>query len=438
MISAFVRRPIATILLAVGLALSGIGALTLLPVAPLPNIDIPTIFIQANLPGANPETVSSSVATPLERHLRAISSVTEMTSSSRVGNTQIVMQFDISRNIDGALRDVQAAIQASMSDLPSSLRNPPQARKVNPASQPILVLAMTSSTLSPAQIFDSASNILQQRLSQIQGVGDATPQGATQPAIRVELNPLAVFKYGINLNTVRGAISSANAGANSPKGALEQGDQRIQVYSNDNASEAKDFRDLIIAYRNNSPVRLSDVAEVYDGQENTKNMGVANGKPAVLIQITQQPGSNVIEVVDRIKAILPDLQRSLPPAIDPIMVVQDPTVSIRNSVRDVEVTLVLSTFLVVLVVFFFLRNLPATSVPAVSVPLALFGTFSLMYALGYSLNNFSLMALIVSTGFVVDNAIVVLENVTATWKKAGPGWRPPWSAPARSPSPSFP
>ena len=420
MISAFVRRPIATILLAVGLALSGIGALMLLPVAPLPNIDIPTIFIQANLPGANPETVSSSVATPLERHLRAISSVTEMTSSSRVGNTQIVMQFDISRNIDGALRDVQAAIQASMSDLPSSLRNPPQARKVNPASQPILVLAMTSSTLSPAQIFDSASNILQQRLSQIQGVGDATPQGATQPAIRVELNPLAVFKYGINLNTVRGAISSANAGANSPKGALEQGNQRIQVYSNDNASDAKDFRDLIIAYRNNSPVRLSDVAEVYDGQENTKNMGVANGKPAVLIQITQQPGSNVIEVVDRIKAILPDLQRSLPPAIDPIMVVQDPTVSIRNSVRDVEITLVLSTFLVVLVVFFFLRNLPATSVPAVSVPLALFGTFSLMYALGYSLNNFSLMALIVSTGFVVDNAIVVLENVTRHLEEGRP------------------
>jgi len=420
MISAFVRRPIATILLAVGVALSGIGALTLLPVAPLPNIDIPTINISANLAGANPETVSSSVATPLERHLRSISSVTEMTSSSRVGGANINLQFDISRNIDGALRDVQAAIQASMSDLPSSLRNPPSARKFNPASQPILVLALTSSTLSPAQIFDSASNILQQRLSQIEGVGDATPQGATQPAIRVELNPLAVFKYGINLNTVRGAISSANAGANSPKGALESGGQRIQIYSNDNASEAEDFRSLIIAYRNNSPVRLSDVAEVYDGQENTKNMGVANGKPAVLISITQQPGSNVIEVVDRIKAILPDLQKSLLPSIDPIVVVQDPTVSIRNSVRDVEITLLLSTLLVVLVVFFFLRNLSATAVPAVSVPLALFGTFSLMYALGYSLNNFSLMALIISTGFVVDNAIVVLENVTRHLEEGRP------------------
>jgi multidrug efflux pump len=420
MISAFVRRPIATSLLAVGLALSGIGALTLLPVAPLPNIDIPTIFVQASMAGANPETMSSSVATPLERHLGAIAYVTEMTSRSSTGSTNVTLQFDISRDIDGAFRDVQAAIQASMTDLPSALRNPPQARKVNPASQPILVLALTSSILTPAQIYDYSSNILQQRLSQIQGVGDATPQGATAPAIRVELNPLAVFKYGINLNTIRGAISSANAGANSPKGAIEQGDQRIQIYSNDNASEAADFRNLIVAYRNNSPVRLSDVASVYDGQENTKNMGVANGKPAVLISITQQPGSNVIQVVDNIKAILPDLQKLLPPSVDPILVVQDPTVSIRNSVRDVEVTLVLSTFLVVLVVFFFLRNLPATAVPAVSVPLALLGTFSLMYAAGYSLNNFSLMALIVSTGFVVDNAIVVLENVTRHLEEGRP------------------
>ena len=420
MISAFVRRPIATALLALGLALSGIGALSLLPVAPMPNIDIPTVSVSASLPGANPETMSSSVATPLERHLGAIAYVTEMTSSSRVGSTQVVLQFDISRNIDGALRDVQAAIQASMTDLPSSLRNPPQARKYNPAAAPILILALTSSTLTPAQIYDYSSNILQQRLSQIQGVGDATPQGATQPAIRVELNPLAVFKYGINLNTIKGAISSANAGANSPKGAIEVGNQRVQIYSNDNASEAADFRNLVVAYRNNSPVRLSDVAEVYDGQENVKNMGVANGKPAVLVPITQQPGSNVIQVVDRIKAILPELQKLLPPSIDPILVVQDPTVSIRNSVWDVEITLMLSTFLVVLVVFFFLRNLPATAVPAVSVPLALLGTFSLMYMMGYSLNNFSLMALIVSTGFVVDNAIVVLENVTRHLEEGRP------------------
>ncbi len=412
MISAFVRRPIATTLLAIGLALSGIGALSLLPVAPMPNIDIPTINVSANLPGASPETMSSAVATPLERHLGAIAYVTEMTSRSSLGSTNVTLQFDISRDIDGALRGVQAAIQAAMTDLPSSLRNPPNARKFNPAQQPILSLALTSSTMTPAQIYDQASNILQQRLSQIPGVGDATPQGASAPAVRVELNPRAVFKLGINLNTVRNAISSANAGANSPKGSIEQGDQRVQIYANDNASAAKDFQNLIVAYRNNSPVRLSDVATVYDGQENVRNLGVANGKPAVIINVTQQPGSNVIQVVDRIKAILPELQKSLPSAIDPIVVVQDPTVSIRNSVRHVEMTLILSTLLVVLVVFAFLRNVRATMVPAVSVPLALLGTFSGMYVMGYSLNNFSLMALIISTGFVVDNAIVVLENVT--------------------------
>ncbi len=420
MISVFIRRPIATTLLGAGLALAGFGALALLPVSPMPNTDLPTISVSANMSGASPATMSSSVATPLERHLRAIASVNEMTSRSSVGSTQITLQFDISRNIDGALRDVQAAIQAAMPDLPTSIRNPPQARKFNPAASPILILALTSSTLSPAGIYDEASNIVQQRLSQIQGVGDATPAGATAPAVRVELNPLPVFKYGINLNTIKQAISSANAGANSPKGALEDGGQRIQVYSNDNASSAKDFSDLIVAYRNNSPVRLSDVAEVYDGQENVKNMGMANGKPAVLVPITQQPGSNVIEVVDRIKAVLPELQKSLPDAIDPILIVQDPTVSIRNSVHDVEMTLILSTLLVVLVVYFFLRNLRATLVPAVSVPLALLGTFCGMLAMGYSLNNFSLMALTISTGFVVDDTIVVLENATRHMEEGRP------------------
>ncbi len=420
MISFFIRRPIATTLLGTGLALAGFGALALLPVAPMPNTDLPTINLSASLPGASPTTMSSSVATPLERHLRAIASVTEMTSRSSVGSTRITLQFDISRNVDGALRDVQAAIQAAMPDLPTSIRNPPQASKFNPAAAPILVLALTSSTLSPAEIYDYSSNIMQQRLSQIQGVGDATPAGATAPAVRIELNPLAVFKYGINLNTIKSAISSANAGANSPKGAVEDGAERIQVFSNDNASNASDFANLIVAYRNNSPVRLSDVASVYDGQENVKNMGVANGKPAVLIPITQQPGSNVIEVVDRIKAILPELQRTLPNAIDPILVVQDPTVSIRNSVRDVEMTLILSTLLVVMVVYFFLRNLRATLVPAISVPLALLGTFCGMLAMGYSLNNFSLMALTISTGFVVDDTIVVLENVTRHLEEGRP------------------
>jgi multidrug efflux pump len=412
MISAFVRRPIATTLLAIGLALAGVGALALLPVAPMPNIDIPAINVSASLPGASPETMSSSVANPLERHLGAIAYVTEMSSRSSLGNVSVTLQFDISRDVDGALRSVQSAIQAAMTDLPSSLRNPPRARKFNPASNPILSIALTSSTLTPAQIYDQASNILQQRLSQVDGVADATPYGASAPAVRVELNPRAVFKYGINLNSVSNAIRSANGGSTSPKGAIEQGDQRIQIYSNDNASNADDFRNLIVAYRNNSPVRLSDVATVYDGQEQKRNLGMANGKPAVIMNVFQQPGSNVIQVVDRIKAILPELQKSLPPAIDPIVVVQDPTVSIRNSVRDVEITLVLSTILVVLVVYLFLRNFRATLVPAVSVPLALLGTFAGMYVMGYSLNNFSLMALIISTGFVVDNAIVVLENVT--------------------------
>jgi multidrug efflux pump len=412
MISAFVRRPIATTLLAIGLALAGVGALALLPVAPMPNIDIPVVSVSAQLAGASPETMSSSVANPLERHLGAIAYVTEMSSRSSLGSTNVTLQFDISRDVDGALRSVQSAIQAAMTDLPSSLRNPPRARKYNPASNPILSIALTSSTMTPAQIYDQASNILQQRLSQVDGVGDATPQGASAPAVRVELNPRAVFKYGINLNSISNAIRSANGGSTSPKGAIEQGDQRVQIYSNDNARNADDFRNLIVAYRNNSPVRLSDVATVYDGQEQKRNMGVANGKPAVIMSVFQQPGTNVLEVVDRIKALLPELQKSLPPAIDPIVVVQDPTVSIRNSVRDVEITLVLSTILVVLVVYLFLRNLRATLVPAVSVPLALLGTFAAMYAMGYSLNNFSLMALIISTGFVVDNAIVVLENVT--------------------------
>jgi len=412
MISAFVRRPIATTLLAIGLALTGLGALALLPVAPMPNIDIPTINVSASLPGASPETMASAVATPLGRHLGAIAYVTEMTSRSSLGSTNVTLQFDISRDIDGALRGVQAAIQAAMTDLPSSLRNPPQARKFNPSQQPILSLALTSSTLTPAQIYDQASNILQQRLSQVPGVGDATPQGASAPAVRVELNPRAIFKMGINLNTVSNAISSANGGSTSPKGVIEQGNQRVQIYSNDSASTADDFRNLIVAYRNNSPVRLTDVANVYDGQENVRNLGVANGKPAVIINVTQQPGSNVIQVVDSVKAMLPELQRSLPNAIDPIVVVQDPTVSIRNSVRHVEFTLILSTLLVVLVVYLFLLNFRATMVPAVSVPLALLGTFAGMYLMGYSLNNFSLMALIISTGFVVDNAIVVLENVT--------------------------
>ena len=409
MVSLFICRPVATTLLALGLALAGMGAFFLLPVSPMPNIDIPTIVVQASMPGASPETMSTSVATPLERHLGAIAAVTEMTSRSSVGSTQVVLQFDIDRDIDGAARDIQAAINASRADLPAALRSNPTYRKFNPSDFPIMVLALTSKTLTPGQIYDQASNILQQRLSQVDGVGDVQLNGASLPAIRIELNPRALFKYGIGLEDVRAAVSAANA--NSPKGGIEQGPQRLQLYANDSATEAADYKTLIVAYRNNAAVRLQDVADVSDGVENIRNMGIANGQPAILVNVTKQPGANVIDVVDRIRGLMPELQASLPLAIG-LSVINDPTVSIRNAVRDVEETLVLSTILVVVVVFFFLRNFRATLVPAVSVPLSLLGTFGMMYLLGFSLDNFSLMALIVSTGFVVDNTIVVLENVT--------------------------
>ncbi|HVV29042.1 MAG TPA: efflux RND transporter permease subunit [Rhizomicrobium sp.] len=409
MVALFIRRRIATTLLALGLGLAGMTAYFLLPVSPFPNIDIPTIMVSANMPGASPQTMSSSVATPLERHLGSIAGVTEMTSRSNVNNTQIVMQFDIDRDIDGAARDVQAAINAARADLPAALRSNPTYRKANPADFPILILAMTSKTLSPGQIYDQASNIIQQKLSQISGVGDVSLNGASLPAIRVELNPRALFKYGIGLEDVRAALSAANA--NSPKGDIQQGPQSFQVYANDTATEAKNYKTLVIAYRNNAAVRLQDVAEVFDGVENVRNLGTFNGQPAILVNVTKQPGANVIQVVDSILAQMPQLQKSLPSSID-LHVLSDTTTSIRDSVHDVEMTLILSTILVIVVVFLFLRNFKASLVPTVCVPLSLLGTFGIMYLLDFSLDNFSLMALIVSTGFVVDNTIVVLENVT--------------------------
>ena len=408
-VGAFISRPIATTLLAAGMALAGLGALTLLPVSPLPNVDIPTIAVTASMAGASPETMSTSVATPLERHLGAIAAVTEMTSRSSVGSTRIILQFDISRDIDGAARDVQAAINAARADLPAALRSNPTYRKFNPSDIPIMILAMTSKSLTPGQIYDQASNILQQKLSQVPGVGNVELNGASLPAVRIELNPRALFKYGIGLEDVRAAVSAANA--NSPKGVVSQGPQQFQVYANDSAVAASEYQGLIVAYRNGAAVRLSDIAEVVDGVENIRNMGIADGKPAILITITKQPGANVIQVVDRIRALMPELSAALPPAVD-INVLTDTTSSIRHSVRDVEYTLILSTILVVFVVFLFLRNFRATLVPAVCVPLSLLGTFGVMYLLGYALDNFSLMALIISTGFVVDNTIVVLENVT--------------------------
>ena len=407
--SIFIARPIATTLLTLGLALSGIAAFFLLPVSPMPNVDIPTIFVSATMPGASPETMSTSVATPLERHLGTIASVTEMTSQSSSGSTRIVLQFDISRDIDGAARDVQAAINAARVDLPASLRANPTYRKVNPADQPILIMALTSKTLTGGQIYDSASTLLQQKLSQIAGVGDVQVSGSSLPAVRIELNPRVLFKYGIGLEDVRAAVAAANA--NSPKGAIEDMRQRYQLYVNDTAKTADVYRNLVIAYRNGAPVRLADVAQIEDGVENVRTLGLANGAPAVLLIISKQAGANVIQTVDRIRALMPELKAALPPSIN-LDIVNDMTPSIRTSIRDVERTLVIATVLVLLVVLLFLRNARAALIPSVAVPLSLIGTFGVMYLLGFSLDNLSLMALTVATGFVVDDAIVVLENVT--------------------------
>src|SRR6201996_9309241 len=405
----FIRRPVATTLLTFGLAAAGIVAFFKLPVSPLPQVDFPTISVQATLPGASPQDVATTVASPLERHLGQIADVTEMTSSSTVGSTRITLQFGLNRDINGAARDVQAAINAARADLPTSLRTNPTYRKVNPADAPIAILAMTSATLTRGQIYDAASTVVQQALSQIDGIGQVAISGSSLPAVRVELNPLALFKYGIGLEDVRAALASANA--HSPKGAIEEDDRRFQIYTNDQANHAADYRPLIVAYRDGSPVRLTDVGEVRDSVENLRNQGLSNGNPAVLVFLYKQPGANIIDTVDRVKAILPQLQASIPSAIN-VALTLDRTITIRTSLHDVERTLIIAIILVVLVVFAFLRNLRATLIPSVAVPVSLIGTFGVMYLLGYSLDNLSLMALTISTGFVVDDAIVVIENIT--------------------------
>jgi len=407
--SPFIERPVATTLLTIGLALAGLFAFFKLPVAPLPQIDFPTISVFAQMPGASPDTMATTVATPLERHLGVIADVTEMTSQSSVGSTRITLQFALGRNIDGAARDVQAAIVASRVDLPTSLRSNPTYRKVNPADAPILVLSLTSDTRTRGQVYDAASTILLPALSQIDGVGQVTIGGAAAPAVRVELNPLALFKYGIGLEDVRAALASANA--HSPKGAVDEGERHFQIYTNDQATKPDDYKPLVVAYRNGAAVRLTDVAEAEEGQENVRNVGLANGKPAVLVIINQQPGGNIINTIDRISGVLPQLRASLPSDID-LAVAVDRSTTIRASLHDVEITLVIAIALVILVVFLFLRNGRATLIPSVAVPVSLIGTFGAMYLLGYSLDNLSLMALTISTGFVVDDAIVVLENIT--------------------------
>jgi multidrug efflux pump len=405
----FIRRPVATTLLTFGLAAAGALAFFKLPVSPLPQVDFPTILVQATLPGASPEDVATTVAGPLERHLGQIADVTEMTSQSTVGTTRIILQFGLNRDINGAARDVQAAINAARADLPTSLRTNPTYRKVNPADAPILVLTLTSDTKTRGELYDAASSVLAQKLSQVEGVGEVVVGGSSLPAVRVDLIPQALYKYGIGLEDVRAALASANA--HSPKGGIDVGDQRYQIYANDQANKAGDYKSLIVAYRNGAPVRLTDVGEIADSVENLRNAGLANGKPAVLIILYRQPGANVISTVDLVQALMPQLRASVSPAID-LGVALDQSTSIRNSLHDVERTLIVAVLLVTLVVFAFLRTARATFIPMVAVSVSLIATFGAMYLIGYSLDNLSLMALTVATGFVVDDAIVVLENVT--------------------------
>jgi multidrug efflux pump len=407
--SPFIHRPVATVLLTAAIALAGLVAFKLLPVSPLPQIDFPTISVQANLPGASPEIMASSVATPLERQLGRIAGVTEMTSASYLGSTSVTLQFDLNRDIDAAARDVQAAINAARGNLPANLPNNPSYRKVNPADAPIMIVALTSEAYDQGQLYDAASTILQQKLSQVQGVGQVVVGGSSLPAVRVDVNPTQLNATGLGLEDVRNMLSRQNA--NQAKGQIADNSTTSDLATNDQLLKADYYRPLIVGYSNGAAIRLSDIANVQDSVENLRSAGVANGKPCALVIVFRQPGANIIDTVDGVRAALPQLKASIPSAID-LTVVMDQTTTIRASVSDVERTLVISIALVILVVFIFLRNPRATIIPGVVVPISLIGTFGVMYLCHYSLDNLSLMALTISTGFVVDDAIVVIENVT--------------------------
>jgi multidrug efflux pump len=407
--SPFIRRPVGTSLLAVAVLMAGALAFNFLPIAPLPQVEFPVISVGARLPGADPETMASAVATPLERQFGRIAGVNQMTSTSQLGSTSIVLQFDLNRNIDAAGRDVQAAINAARSQLPANLPGNPTYRKVNPADAPIMILALTSETITLPKLYDAADSVLSQKLSQIDGVGQVFVGGGARPAVRAELNPTLLNKLGVGLDTVRNALGLANA--NRPKGKFSDAVNTWEINDNDQIFTANQYRKLIVAYNNGAAVRLGDVGDVLDSVEDVHTMGLTNGKPAVLIIIFRQPGANIIATVDRIRAALPTLKNAISPAID-MTIGLDRTVTVRASVTDIERTLLISVILVILVVFAFLRTARATVIPSVAVPLSLIGTFGVMYLLGYSLDNLSLMALAISTGFVVDDAIVVLENIT--------------------------
>lgn len=405
----FIRRPVATTLIMVAIILAGITAFKLLPVSPLPQVDFPTISVSASLPGASPETMAATVATPLERSLGRIAGISEMTSTSSLGFTRITLQFDLSRNIDGAANDVQAAINAARSLLPSGLPSNPTYRKVNPADAPIMVLALTSETIPRAQMYDAAATILAQKIAQSKGIGQVIVGGSSLPAVRVEVNPTIMSALGVGFEDIRTAIVASNTVR--PKGQIESGDRTWQVVANDTSSKAKDFIPVIIGYRNGAPVRVGDVAQVVDSVEDLRNGGLANGKPAILLVMWRQPGANIIDTVEGVRALLPQLKASIPAAID-MEVTLDRTPTIRASLKEVQRTLIISVILVVMVVFLFLGNIRATLIPSIAVPVSLIGTFAAMYLCGFSLNNLSLMALTIATGFVVDDAIVVLEIIS--------------------------
>ncbi|SQC85776.1 multidrug transporter MdtC [Klebsiella pneumoniae] len=409
----FIYRPVATILISLAITLCGILGFRLLPVAPLPQVDFPVIMVSASLPGASPETMASSVATPLERSLGRIAGVNEMTSSSSLGSTRIILEFNFDRDINGAVRDVQAAINAAQSLLPSGMPSRPTYRKANPSDAPIMILTLTSDTYSQGELYDFASTQLAQTIAQIDGVGDVDVGGSSLPAVRVDLNPQALFNQGVSLDAVRTAISDANV--RKPQGALEDSAHRWQVQTNDELKTAADYQPLIVHYQNGAAVRLGDVATVSDSVQDVRNAGMTNAKPAILLMIRKLPEANIIQTVDSIRARLPELQQTIPAAID-LQIAQDSSPTIRASLEEVEQTLVISVALVILVVFLFLflflRSGRATLIPAVAVPVSLIGTFAAMYLCGFSLNNLSLMALTIATGFVVDDAIVVLENIS--------------------------
>jgi multidrug efflux pump len=413
--SPFIKRPVATALLTVAVGLAGAVAFTLLPVSPLPQVDFPTISVQTSLPGASPEIMASSVATPLERQFGRIAAVTEMTSSSSLGQTNVTLQFDLNRNVDAAARDVQAAINAARGYLPVDLPGNPTYRKVNPADSPIMILALTSDKLPPPALYDAASTILLQRISQIRGVGQVMAGGSSAPAVRIDVNPTQVNHFGLSLDNVRTAIAAQTA--NSAKGSFSDLKRTWLIGANDQLFQAADYEPLLIRYSNGAAVRLRDVAKVSDSVQTVRSLGLANGKRAALLIIFRQPGANIIDTVDGIKAALPQLHASIDPSID-LLITLDQTVTIRASVKTVERTLVISVVLVILVVFFFLRDWRATLIPSVAVPVSIVGTCGAMYLFGFSIDNLSLMALTISTGFVVDDAIVVLENITR-YREAG-------------------